>query len=50
MVDDGGMRSAIEGMAEQLLEGDRIGGEAGGDLADAGGGRDRGDGRLGDER
>jgi glucose/mannose-6-phosphate isomerase len=33
VVDDGGMRSAIEGMGEQLLEGDRIGGEAGGDLA-----------------
>jgi glucose/mannose-6-phosphate isomerase len=32
VVDDGGMRAAIEGMAEQLLEGDRIGGEAGGDL------------------
>ncbi|HWH67643.1 MAG TPA: bifunctional phosphoglucose/phosphomannose isomerase [Gaiellales bacterium] len=27
------MRSAIEGMGEQLLEGDRIGGEVGGDLA-----------------
>ncbi len=33
MVDDGGMRAAIEGWAEQLLEGDRIGGDAGGDLA-----------------
>jgi len=32
VVDDGGMRAAIEGMGEQLLEGDRIGGEAGGDL------------------
>ena len=33
VVDDGGMRAAIEGMGQQLLEGDRIGGEAGGDLA-----------------
>ena len=32
MVDDGGMRAAIEGMGRQLLEGDRIGGEAGRDL------------------
>ncbi len=32
MVDDGGMRAAIEGMGWQLLEGDRIGGEAGGDM------------------
>jgi glucose/mannose-6-phosphate isomerase len=33
VVDDGGMRSAIEGMGDQLLEGDRIGGEVGGLLA-----------------
>ena len=50
VVDDGGMRAAIEGMAEQLLEGDRIGAEAGGDARHADGGGDRGHGRLGDER